>query len=578
MTEQATQPQVRPAIDAPEAPARAEGPTSSGAATHVEDPAFPEAPAPPQTPARAQTPAPPGAATQGGARERERDRDLGAAAPYLADWEEFASQLPASEPAAIKALRRAAIERFGTLGFPTMRQEEWRFTNLAPLARATFRLPAAPGATGANGGKPRITPADLAPWTFAAAARLVFVDGRLSRELSAFDGPGRRTPALPQGVVVESLAAALERDPQLPYLGRHSSFQDQPFVALNTAFLCDGALVVVPRRAVVELPIHLLYLSTAGGGGRQGRPGSQDQGRGQGPHGSAQDQGRQGSQDAQGSQESQDSYGRRSSQPALAMVSYPRNLIVAEEGSQLTVVETYVGEGAYFSCGVTELFAGAGAVVDHYKVQRESRDAFHLATFQLYGDRASAVSSHSIALGGGLVRNDVNALLDGEGIDCILNGLYIADGRQLIDNHMRVEHAKPHCASHELYKGILDGKARSVFNGLIHVHKGAQKTDAKQSNRNLLLSADAIANSNPRLEIFADDVKCTHGSTVGQLDDDAIFYLRSRGIGADAARSLLTYAFASDILARIKVEPVRHDLEEYLFARLPQGEVVRQAV
>jgi len=177
-----------------------------------------------------------------------------------------------------------------------------------------------------------------------------------------------------------------------------------------------------------------------------------------------------------------------------------------------------------------------------------------------------------------LVRNDVNAMLDGEGIDCILNGLYLAEGRQVVDNHMRVEHAKPHCSSHELYKGILDGKARSVFNGLIHVHPGAQKTDAKQSNRNLLLSADAIANSNPRLEIFADDVKCTHGSTVGQLDDDAVFYLRSRGIGLDAARSLLTYAFASDILARIKVEPVRHDLEELLFARLPQGEVVRQAV
>jgi Fe-S cluster assembly protein SufD len=263
---------------------------------------------------------------------------------------------------------------------------------------------------------------------------------------------------------------------------------------------------------------------------------------------------------------------------ARATVSYPRNLIVAGEGSQVTVVETYAGEGAYFSCGVTELIAGPGAAVDHYKVQRESREAYHLATLQVYGERASVISSHSISLGGGLVRNDVNATLDGEGIDCILNGLYLADGRQLVDNHMRVEHAKPHCASHELYKGILDGKARTVFNGLIHVHPGAQKTDAKQSNRNLLLSADAIANSNPRLEIFADDVRCTHGSTVGQLDADAVFYLRSRGIGVDAARSLLTYAFASDILARVKVEPVRHDLEEFLFARLPQGEVVRQAV
>ncbi len=459
------------------------------------------------------------------------DRDLAAAAPYLADWEVFQRELPADEPAWIAALRRSAIERFAVLGFPTVRQEEWRFTNLTPLARAAFRRLSA-AARSEGGRAPRlprlpITAADVAPWTFPAAARLVFVDGRLSRELSSFDGRGGELPA---GTVVGSLADALDRGPQRlePYLGRHTAFQDQPFVALNTAFLRDGALVVVPRRAVVEGPIHLLYLSTGGA--------------------------------------------------PPATVAYPRNLIVAEEGSQVTVVETYAGTGAYFNCGVTELIAGDGAVIDHCKVQRESRDAFHLATFQLYAGRGSAISSHSVSLGGALVRNDVNALLDGEGIDCILNGLYLAEGRQVVDNHMRVEHAKPHCASHELYKGILDGKARSVFNGLIHVHPGAQKTDAKQSNRNLLLSADAIANSNPRLEIFADDVRCTHGSTVGQLDDDAIFYLRSRGIGEDAARSLLTYAFASDVLARIKVEPVRHDLEEVLFARLPQGEVVRQAV
>jgi Fe-S cluster assembly protein SufD len=460
-----------------------------------------------------------------------RDRDLAAAAPYLADWEVFRRDLPGGEPAALAALRRAAIQRFAVLGFPTTRQEEWRFTNLAPLARASFQRAAAPAAPAAPAtptevGAKRITPGDLAPWTFEAAARLVFVDGRFTPELSSFDG----LRGLPPGSLVEELAAALAREPQRlePYLGRHTGFQDQPFVALNTAFLRDGAVVMVPRGAVLERPVHLLYLSTA-------------------------------------------------VPPAPATVSYPRNLIVAGEGSQLTVVETYAGEGAYFSCGVTELIAGPSAVVDHYKVQRESQDAYHLATLQVYGERASVISSHSISLGGGLVRNDVNAMLDGEGIDCILNGLYLAEGRQVVDNHMRVEHAKPHCASHELYKGILDGKARSVFNGLIHVHPGAQKTDAKQSNRNLLLSADAIANSNPRLEIFADDVKCTHGSTVGQLDDDAVFYLRSRGIGLDAARSLLTYAFASDILARIKVEPVRHDLEEFLFARLPQGEVVRQA-
>jgi Fe-S cluster assembly protein SufD len=515
-----------------------------------------------------------------------RDRDLAAAAPYLADWEAFRRGLPAPaelpetpelpatpetpglpelpetpEAPEITAMRRAAIARFAALGFPTTRQEEWRYTNLAPLARAAFqRAPATPVDRAAPGtaappdvGAPRIGPGSVARWAFDAAATLVFVDGQFAPELSTGAG---RDGGLPPGVIVTSLAGVLAHEPRriTPYLGRHTSFQDQPFVALNTAFLHDGAVVLLPRGAVLDGPIHLLYLSTPFpvAPARRSRHGS----------GGA----------------AQRAASVKPAAPAPATVSYPRNLIVAGEGSQLTVVETYAGEGAYFTCGVTELIAGPAAVVDHYKVQRESREAYHLATLQVYGERASAISSHSISLGGGLVRNDVNALLDGEGIDCILNGLYLADGRQLVDNHMRVEHAKPHCASHELYKGILDGKARTVFNGLIHVHPGAQKTDAKQSNRNLLLSADAIANSNPRLEIFADDVRCTHGSTVGQLDADAVFYLRSRGIGEAAARSLLTYAFASDIVARVKVDAVRHDLEEYLFARLPQGEVVRQAV
>jgi len=318
----------------------------------------------------------------------------------------------------------------------------------------------------------------------------------------------------------------------MAHLARHSPPVEgtrQPFVALNTAFFADGAYLELPRGVVLERPVELVFLSTGAG--------------------------------------------------AVPSVAHLRNLIVLGEASQATVVETYAGRsGIYFTNVVTEVAAGPAAVLDHYKLQRESRDAFHMATFQLHGDRDGNLSSHSISLGGGLVRNDVNTVLDGSGIECILNGLYLADGRQLVDHHMRVEHAKPHCASHELFKGILDGKARSVFNGLIYVHPGAQKTDAKQSNRNLLLSADAIANSNPQLEIFADDVRCTHGSTVGQLDADAIFYLRSRGIGEDAARSLLTYAFASDIVQRIKVEPLRRHLEEFLFARLPRGEVVRQAV
>jgi Fe-S cluster assembly protein SufD len=438
-------------------------------------------------------------------------------APWLAEHERFLRELPADEPAApapVTALRRLGIERFAALGFPTLRQEDWRFTNVAPVARGTFVRP--------ESDPEAADPARLAVLEFPEAARLVFVDGRFSAKLSHVD-------ELPAGIVVASLADALARTPDavLPWLGRLGETSN-PFVALNTAFLQGGAFVLVPRGAVVEKPVHLLFLSS----GMEGR----------------------------------------------ATYSFPHNLIVAGENSQITLVETYAGEGTYLCCPVTELMAGPASVVDHYKLQRESREAFHLATFQITGERSSRPSSHSISIGGALVRNDVNAVLAGEGIDCILNGLYLAEGRQLIDNHMRVDHVKAHCGSHELYKGILDGKARAVFNGLIHVHPGAQKTDAKQSNRNLLLSSEAIANSNPQLEIFADDVKCTHGSTVGQLDDDAVFYLRSRGIGAEAARSILTYAFASDIVERIKLEPVRRDLEEFLFSRLPQGEVVRQAV
>jgi Fe-S cluster assembly protein SufD len=220
----------------------------------------------------------------------------------------------------------------------------------------------------------------------------------------------------------------------------------------------------------------------------------------------------------------------------------------------------------------------ANAVVDHYKLQRESTEAFHLAAMFVRQERDSNFSSHSISWGADLARNDVHAILAGEGCEAILNGLYMVEGTQLIDHHMRVEHVAPHCDSHELYKGILEGRSRAVFNGRIYVHHGAQKTDAKQTNRNLLLSKQAVCNSNPQLEIFADDVKCTHGSTVGQLDETAIFYLRSRGIGEEAAKSLLTFAFAVDIVERVKVPAVRRELEEFLFRRLPRGEVVRQAV
>jgi Fe-S cluster assembly protein SufD len=260
-------------------------------------------------------------------------------------------------------------------------------------------------------------------------------------------------------------------------------------------------------------------------------------------------------------------------------MSHPRTLIVAGVNSQATIVESYVSledtekPAAFFTNAVTEAVLAENAVIDHYKIQRESGKAFHIATFQVQQGRSSNFSSHSIALGGSLARNEVNAVLDAEGCECTLNGLYMAGGRQLMDNHTRIDHAKPHGTSHELYKGILDDTARGVFNGKICVHQDAQKTDAKQTNRTLLLSDDAVINTKPQLEIFADDVKCTHGASIGQLAEEAIFYLRSRGIDKEDARSLLTFAFANDIIGRIKIEPIRAQLEKILLAgrRLPAG-------
>ncbi len=438
--------------------------------------------------------------------------------PYLDEFARLRGERPA-EPTRVAEMRRRAIERFTAVGFPTLKEEEWRFTNIAPIVRASFHP--------ASSEVAEFGIEAIAPWMFdGTAARLTFVDGRFAPALS-FVGD------LPHGVFVGRLAEAIEaqREEVSQHLGAHrpgDRADSHAFVALNTALFKDGACLLLPRGVRIEAPIHLLFVATGG------------------------------------------------------TMSFPRNLLVLGEDSEATVVETYAGingsGGPALTVPVTEIVAQANSSLRHVKLQREEREAFHVAAFELRQERSSRVASHSISLGGGIVRNDIHAVLAGEGADCTLNGLYLVEGRQVVDNHMKVEHVAAHCDSHELYKGVLDGKARAVFNGLIHVHPGAQKTDAKQSNRNLLLSSEAIANSNPQLEIYADDVKCTHGSTVGQLDEDAIFYLRSRGIGIEAAQSLLTYAFASELVERIPVEPVRRALEEFLFARLPGGEVVRQAV
>lgn len=397
---------------------------------------------------------------------------------YLASFARLEKQWKASDPPWLARIRQAAIDRFAELGFPTLAEEEWRFTPLQPLLQVPFAV-----------GAPR--------------------PGRMPGEWIC-------QGSLPQGVILCSLAEALANQAALvePHLARYADFEDQTFTALNTAFLQDGVFLYLPRNCVVEQPIELLAIGSA------------------------------------------------AAQPT---VWHRRCLIVAEANSQARIAERYEGQaGVYFTNAVTEVVLGENAVIDYYKLQQESREAFHVHTLQVQQGRSSNFASHTVTLGGRLTRNDITAVLDGEGCECTLNGLYLGSDEQLIDNHTRIEHARPHCTSQELYKGILDGRAHGVFNGKIHVHPDAQKTDAKQTNQTLLLSEDALIHTKPQLEIYADDVKCTHGATVGQLDAEGLLYLRSRGLGKDEARGLLIYAFANDIIGRIQIESLRREPEQRL--------------
>lgn len=415
-----------------------------------------------------------------------------------------------AEPAWLKTLRREALDRFGELGFPTTHVEEWRFTNVAPIANTCFEpAPAVPAA------KVRDKFKDFA-YGDLRCNRLVFVNGRYAPELSAVG-------KLPQGVKVSSLAAEIAAgNPALEStLGRHAEFKDHAFIALNTAFLEDGAFIEVPKGVVLDEPIHALYLTTG------------------------------------------------SERPT---VKHPRNLVVVGRESQATIIEDHASfdGGVYFTNAVTEILAGENANVRYLRLQHESEKAYHFGSIHPILDRNANVTTFAVAFGAALARQEVSAVLTGEGAEALLNGLYLVNGVQHVDNYTTLDHAAPHTSSREFYKGVLDGKSSGVFHGRIIVRKGAQKTDAKQSNKNLLLSDDATINTKPQLEIYADDVKCTHGATIGQIDADAIFYLRSRGIGREEARGLLTYAFANEVLERVPYEPLRARLTETLFARLAE--------
>ena len=403
---------------------------------------------------------------------------------YQAAFEAFRRDRAFGGDNGLGVRRERAFERFLKDGFPSTRDEEWRHTNVAPIAAETFQR--------AQSSTPDRH--DIAPFLFSGMGpQIVVINGRVSKALSSHDG-------LPAGVTIESAASRLSDDSTLVPSG--------PFVNLNDAFFEDGVHIRVAPKTVVSSPIHVLAVTVATG------------------------------------------------QPVLVA---PRLSLYVGEAAQVTVIESYagLGPGTALTSAVTSVHLEPGAVVDHVKMQRETTTAFHMATMTVWLGRASTFTSHALTFGGRIARNDISAVLDGEGAECTLNGLYVANGDHLVDTHTTIDHAKPHCPSHEVYKGILAGRARAVFNGKILVRQDAQKTDAKQTNRALLLSDEAQVNTKPQLEIFADDVKCTHGAAIGQLDEDAMFYLRARGIDDWSARVMLIHAFAGDLLDRISAESVR---------------------
>lgn len=404
-------------------------------------------------------------------------------------------------------LRQSAMDHFSVVGFPSIKDEEWKYTNVAPLAKIGFEVPPA-----------TISPFDLSEFTYpeTAHSQLVFVNGVLRGDLSDLT-------ALPAGLVAIDLSKAIadERYGEIvwQHLAQNADYVANGFTALNTALLSSGAFIYIPKNLAVETPLHLLFISD-------------------------------------------------NTSPNIA--SFPRVLVVAEESSSITVVESYAAtsDQVYFTNAVVELTLKDNSRVKHYKLQREGREAFHVATTAADLGRNSNYDTTTITLGGQLSRHDIAAVMDNEGAECRVDGLYIVTTGQHTDTHSVIDHRKPNCSSHQLYKGILDGKSRAVFNGKIFVRHDAQKTDAMQTNKNLLLSKEARVDTKPQLEILADDVKCAHGAAVGQIDEDELFYLATRGIHSDLARNLLTYGFAEEVIVNISVDSIREQLDKAVLNRL----------
>lgn len=422
---------------------------------------------------------------------------------YISRFKDFENSLNGESLKPIHMLRKEAIEGFAKLNFPTTRDEEWRFTNISPILKFNF--------------KPslkikKITKSTVEKFLFKElnCHLLVFINGHFAKEFS-------RTNNLPKGVVAGNINREISNGSELVgrHLGKYANHKEQIFTALSTAFTKDGAFIYVPDDKIIEEPIHILFIT-----------------------------------DTNGEQ----------------LLTQPRNLFITGKNSQVTILEHYasVNEGLYFTNVVTEVVAGENSIVDHIKLQEESVKSFHISRTEIDQERSSNFASHSISLGGEITRNDFNSRFNGQGGECTLNGLYLLNGNQLYDTHTMIDHANPYCNSHEHYKGILDGQSRGVFNGKIMVRRDAQKTNAFQENNNIILSNDALVNTKPQLEIFADDVKCSHGATIGQLDADSMFYLKARGIGEEKARTILIHAFASDVVRTVKIEALRNYFEKIL--------------
>ncbi|KAA0997856.1 Fe-S cluster assembly protein SufD [Paraburkholderia panacisoli] len=425
---------------------------------------------------------------------------------------QLAKTLPGAELPWLRTARRSAFEQFDALGLPTTRHEDWKYTNVSTIGKRLWHFRAQ--RTDDSDVRHVIGELVLDP----GGHRLVFVNGRNVPRLSKLNG-------LPHGVFVGSLARALREMPQRLEAAIATQTHADGFAALNTAFLTDGFAVLLPPGEVIDQPLHMLFLTDEAG-----------------------------------------------------LAVQPFNVVRAGARSGCTIVEHFVGVGddAYWTNAVTRIVADEQADVQHYRLQQEGSKAFHIASVAVAQQRASSFASHAFAFGGALSRTGIGTSLNAENAQATLNGLYIAGGRQHVDHHTRIDHAEPHGTSREYYRGVLDGAARGVFNGRVIVHRDAQKTDTHQANYNLLLSRDAEIDTKPQLEIYADDVKCTHGATVGQLDENQLFYLRARGVEERTARALLTYAFARDIVERVRIESLRGRLERLLLARTPEGERIRE--